>query len=193
MRKSVKLLTHPLCLSPCPPFCSFYWKTCSGTVKLLSVQRYQSLLLRMMKRRSWPALYCHTGHRRAVAKVLGKHPHPLGNWPGAGSTTQLGREEKQMTGGGKNTIILTWLVLKVCFLLQYWSETTYSHPSCRTSASWSSSEWQFQHKLSDVPSAPREASYSQAQKVRISSILTAADTITANGDYGIYALSLWAY
>lgn len=115
MRKSVKLLTHPLCLSPCPPFCSFYWKTCSGTVKLLSVRRYQSLLLRMMKRRSWPAPYCHTGHRRAVAKVLGKHPHPLGNWPGAGSTTRLAREEKQMTGGGKKYNNINMTVLKSLF------------------------------------------------------------------------------
>lgn len=104
------LLIHPLCLSPCPPFCSFCWKTCSErTVKLLLVQYYQSLLLRMMKRRSWPTPYCHTGHRKAAAKVLGKHPHPLGNWPGAGSTTQLDREEKRQGKRNRNSVNMTSL------------------------------------------------------------------------------------
>lgn len=43
---------HPLCLSPCPLFCSFYWRTCfEMTEKLLCVQHYWSLHLRMVKRK----------------------------------------------------------------------------------------------------------------------------------------------
>lgn len=151
--KHEKVSAHLLCLSPCPLFCSFYWMTCSErTEKLLSVQHYQSPLLRMMKRRrrSWPAPYCHTRHRRAVAKAQGKHPHPLGSWPGVRSTTQLDKEKKMST----------CLAFKSLYVLIYksWYET-YSHPSYRTFASWPSSEWQFRHMLSDVPSAQREGSY----------------------------------
>lgn len=94
MRKCV-LLPHPLYLSPCPLFYSFYWTTCSEmTGKVLSDQHCWSLLLRMMKRRwrNWPSPCCHTAHRRVVEAVLEKHPHPQGSWPGAGSTAQLDRE-----------------------------------------------------------------------------------------------------
>lgn len=159
-------MPHPLCLSPCPLFCSFYWMTCSErTEKLLSVQHYQSPLQRMMKwrKRSWQAPYCRTRRRRAVARAQGKHPHPLGSSLGGGSTTQLNREDKQVRRENKERrMMLTRVALNKSFFIssyKSWSETTYSHPSCRTSASWLSSEWQFQHKLSDAPSATREATY----------------------------------
>lgn len=97
-------LPHLLCLCPCPLFCSFYWKTCSGRIgKLLPVQCYQSLPLRMTKKRrkSWPAPCCHTGRRREVVKVLGKHPHPPGSWPEGGSTERL---ESSRKAEGKDTV-----------------------------------------------------------------------------------------
>lgn len=109
-------MAYPLCLSPCPLFCSFYWMTCSErTEKLLSVQHYQSPLRRMMKRRkrSWQAPYCRTRRRRAVARVQGKHPHPLGSSLGGGSTTQLNREDKHVRREKKERrMMLTRVVLK---------------------------------------------------------------------------------
>lgn len=152
-----KLKTHHLCLSPCPPFCSFYRKICSVRFAMLPFgQCYQSRLLKRMKRWSWPAPCCHKGHRRAVAIALEKHPHLPGNWPGARNTKPLDRRTHTHTKGQeqKKTHI-RMNAHKGCFLtVKEMFYETYNHLSYRTSASWLSFAWQFPHKPLDVPSSP---------------------------------------
>lgn len=120
--EKVGVMPHPLCLSPCPLFCSFYWMTCSErTEKLLSVQHYQSPLRKMMRRRkrSWQAPYCRTRRRRVVARVQGKHPHPLGSSLGGGSTTQLKKEDKQVRRENKEENDVNTSGLKSFFISSY--------------------------------------------------------------------------
>ena len=73
------------------------------------------------------------------------------------------RREQQIRGERRDTNNVYNTGLKSSFVSIYknWSKSTYSRPSCRTSASWLSYEWQFQHRPSGAPSKSREASYSQ--------------------------------
>lgn len=158
--KTIEKTSNLLCPFPCPPSCSSCWRICPERAEMF-LNLHLKILLRP------PGLYCHIRHKRAAAAGLEKHPHPLGNSLAAGSTAPLHKEREisisttsDFTTRRTRTTKPSWVEFpgkattdQICTLntmqvtLDKRTLYTYSHPSCRTSASWLFSEWLFQHML----------------------------------------------